>query len=333
MQLQPKAIDSSQNVIDIRKARNANELITVIGRINTALRQQQSQHRTERTKVKFGELSKQYDGLRWVLQTQAELLAAISSAQHLNDAKRERCVTALAHLNTDVLELKRSLITRINAASKRMVSDKLGAYANVVHDFLRPLCEKLYSISMYNDNVTCVAFIARNVQAQDGFTSPEVCIKLTERDGGIYVSMPYSPFVETDTLPVIASKDLDYFLKGALNYQRAPAPTPKEERLLRIEGITRVDVTDTLNLHMDSAVRPTDINGILRTVIPLIKRSFARDQFEVLHRFNNTGDTKCLQFCIAKRKVVDPRSLTKLTRMLGMSKSQITQMTELLETP
>lgn len=331
MQLQPKSIDSSQNVIDIRKARNANELITVIGRINTALRQQQSQHRTERTKVKFGPMSKLYDGLRWVLQTQGELLAASTAAQSLNDAKRERCVTALDHLSHDVLVLKRSLISRINTASKPMVSQRLGTFADAVHDFLRPLCEKLYSISMYDDGITCVAFIARNVQTE-GFTSPEVCIKLTERDGGLFASLPYSPFVDTDQVPLTSTRDLNYFLSGAMSVSKAPAPKPKEEKLLRIEGVTSVDVTDTLNLNLDAAVRPADINGILRTVIPMIRKAFSPDQFEVLHRFNNSGAEKCLQFCVCKRAVVDPRALSRLTRLLGMTKSQITQMTE-LETP
>lgn len=331
MQLQPKSIDSSLNVIDIRKARNANELITVIGRINTALRQQQSQHRTERTKVKFGPLSKLYDGLRWVLQTQAELLAASTAAQSLNDSKRERCVTAIDHLNHDVLALKRSLISRINSASKSTVGERLGSFANAVHDFLRPLCEKLYSISMYDDGVTCVAFIARNVQTE-GFTSPEVCIKLTERDGGLFASLPYSPFVDTDQVPLTSIRDLNYFLSGTMSVSKSPAPKPKEEKLLRIEGVTSVDVTDTLNLNLDAAVRPADINGILRTVIPMIRKAFSPDQFEVLHRFNNNGADKCLQFCVCKRVVVDPRALSRLTRLLGMTKSQITQMTE-PETP
>lgn len=331
MQLQPKSIDSSQNVIDIRKARNANELITVIGRINTSLRQQQAQHKTERTKVKFGPMSKLYDGLRWVLQTQGELLAASTAAQSLNDSKRERCVTALDHLNADVLTLKRSLISRINAASKPMVSEKLGQYADAVHDFLRPLCEKLYSISMYDDSTTYVAFIARNVQTED-FTSPEVCIKLSERDGVLKVSIPYSPFVDTDQVSLTSMRDLNYFLQGTLSVRKAAAPKPKEDKLLRIEGVTGVDVTDTLNLNLDAAVRPADINGILRLVIPMIRKAFSPDQFEVLHRFNNQSDKKCLQFCVCKRTVVDPRALSRLTRLLGMTKSQINQMTE-LETP
>jgi len=332
MQLQPKSIDTSQNVIDIRKARNAKELITVIGRINTALRLRQSQYKTEPKKVAFGPLNKLYDTLSWVLQTQAELQCAAFAAQHLNDVKRDRCLAPIARLNDDVLVLKRSLISRINAASKPMVSAKLHSYANVVHDFLRPICDKLYSVNMYNDNVTYVAFIARNVTAADGFTSPEVCIKLSETAGVFRVSLPYSPFVDTDSVPFSTLKDLNYFLSGALNVQKTAAPKAKEDKLLRIEGVTRIDVTDTLNLHLDSAVRPTDINSILRTVIPLIKRTFERGQFEVLHRFNNTQDGKFLQFCVGNRKVVDPRSLTRLTRILGMNKNQINQMNELLET-
>lgn len=333
MQVQPKSIDNSQNVQDIRKARNANELVVVIGRISTTLRQKQTQYATEQTKVKFGPLAQLYDGLSWVLQSQAELQCAGIAAQHLNDLKRERCIAAVVALNQEVLVLKRTLITRINAASKPMVSVKLNQYADVVHDFLRPMCRKLYSVSMYDDNVTCVAFIARDVQTQDGFTSPEVCVKLTEQNDTLYASLPFSPFVEADLIPLSSVKDLGYFLTGSLNYKRSVTPKVKEDRLLRIEGVTHIDVTDTLNLYLDSAVRPVDINGILKVVVPLLKRSFTPGQFEVLHRFNNTPDSKSLQLCIGNRQIVDPRALARLTRLLGMSKNQINQMTELLETP
>jgi hypothetical protein len=84
---------------------------------------------------------------------------------------------------------------------------------------------------------------------------------------------------------------------------------------------------------LDPAVRPTDINAILRTVVPLIKRSLSRGQFEVMHRFNNTPGNKSLQFSIGSRTVVDPRALSRLTRLLGMTKNQINQMNDLLETP
>lgn len=333
MQLQPKAIDGSQNVLDIRKARNANELITVIGRINTALRLQQSQHSTEPKKVKFSSLSKLYAGLSWVLQTQAELQAAALAAQHLDDGKRERCLAPIARLNDDVLVLKRDLITRINNASKKLASATLHRYANEVHDFLRPLSEKLYSISMYDEPDMYIAFVARNVTGTDGFVSPEVCIKLRESAGAFYVSLPYSPFVEAAQVPIASIRDLQAVLTSSLNLQRKPAAKPKEDRLLRIEGVTRVDVTDTLNLYLDSAVRPTDINAILQIVLPLIKRTFERGEFEVLHRFKNTPEERCLQLCVGQRHVLDPRMLTRLTRMLGMSKPQITQLTSLLETP
>lgn len=332
MQLQPKSIDNSQNVLDIRKARNANELIVVIGRISTTLRQKQTQFATEQTKVKFGNLTKLYEGLSWLLQSQAELQCAGIASQHLNDAKRERCTTAVVSLNQELLVLKRTLITRINAASKPMVSAKLHTYADAVHDFLRPMCGKLYSVSMYDDNVTCVAFIARDVQTQEGFTSPEVCVKLTEQNDTLYASLPFSPFVEADRVSVASLKELGYFLAGSLNYKRSVAPKVKEDRLLRIEGVTKIDVTDTLNLYLDAAVRPADINGILKVVVPLLKRSFTPGQFEVLHRFNNTSDGKSLQLCIGNRQLVDPRALSRLTRVLGMTRNQINQMTELLET-
>jgi hypothetical protein len=333
MQVQPKSIDNSQNVLDIRKARNANELITVIGRINTTLRQKQTQFATEQTKVKFGPLPKLYDALSFVLQSQAELQCAATQAQHLQDAKRERCVQAVLGLNQDFLELKKTLITRINSASKPLMSKRLDEYANAVHDFLRPMCEKLYAIHMYQDNVACIAFVARQVQTQDGFTSPEVCVKLTEINDVLSASLPYNPFVDADQIPVSNLKDLDYFLKASLQYKRSTVPKLSEDKLLRIEGVTSVDVSDTLNLNLDQAVRPADINGILRVVIPLLKRSFARGQFEVLHRFNNTPDNRSLQLCIGKRQVVDPRALSRLTRLLGMTKIQINQMNDLLETP
>lgn len=333
MQLQPKSIDTSQNVVDIRKARNANELITVIGRINTALRTQQTLNSTERTKVKFGPLSKLYESLSWVLQTQAELQCAMSMVQHLNDAKRERCISAIRILNADLLDLKRTLISRVNSASRPMIGSRLNDFANIVHDFLRPLCEKLYSIHMAEQDATYVAFVARDVRSKSGFVSPEVCIKLKEADGQFYVSLPYSPFVETDNIPVSSTKDLNYFLKGTLNYQAAAAPKPKEEKLLRIEGVTKVDITDSLNLWLDSAVRPVDISNILRTVLPLIKVALAQKPMEILHRFNNEPGSKRLQFIIAKRKVIDQRALNRLTKMLALSRSQVTQMNSILEKP
>lgn len=335
MQLQPKAIDSSQNVIDIRKARNANELITVLGRIHTALRLQLQTYAAERNKIKASGLDKLYASLSWALQSRAELQCASFSLQHLQDTKREKCKIIITKLRKDLMGLRNLLLTRINVMSKPTVSARLENYGHVVHDYLKPLCEKLVLLTLYKDNETCLAFSAKNMQSADGFVSNEVCVKLTEAAGIVYVSFPDSAFVETDRIALTTQKQLRTLLQTSLtNYVRRNAPSVDKEDLLRLDGIKSIDVSDTLNLHLDSAVLPADINRILKSVLPKFYSAFGTlDGREVLHRFANDNGERTLQFALAGRKLVDPRALQKATKILSLSKSQVEQVNTMLERP
>lgn len=330
MQVKPRAIDHSDNVIDIRKARNANELITVIGRINTAFRLHQGSHTLVKNKVSMNAVDKAYESLSWVLQAQEELVAAHTVAMHLNDTKRDRCVNAIVNLNLEVLELKSTLMRRIDAAAQPYVSDKLVRFSNYVHDQLNKISGSLHSISMHNGDYTYVAITARDVQIKDQYTSPEVCIKLREHSGLIEVSSPYSAFVETDRTAVASLKDLGMFMSGVLSYDLSEIPKISKSKMLGLDGVKEVTLSNTLNLHLDSAVTAAEINAVLRKVIPALKKSLDVGQFEVIHRLIR-GDTLTLEFGISERKITDPKAFSRLQRLLSLSKSQSAQLASLME--
>lgn len=329
MHLQPKAADTSQNVLDIHKARNANELITVVARINTALRL--IQHNLEAVQsAKILPIADASTLLTRTLQIQQELQAAHTVASALSDAKRERCITAITSLNKETLATKRRLMTVIHRESSKAVSDKLNGFTNVVHDLFRKIAEKVFIMNMYDGTCTYVALIARQVQLDSGFVSPEICVKLAECADGFKVCVPDGTFVNSEWTWFTGAKALREYLANILDYNRQPAPIATKSVPL-IEGVVSVDVTDTLNVHFDRAALPSEINTMLRLVVPLVKKAVGAGAYDVLHRV--VGDTggRTLQLCLGKKKVVDTASLNRLYRVLKLQKATASAATALME--
>lgn len=329
MHLQPKAVDTSQSVLDIHKARNANELITVIGRINASLRIHQHAY-GRMVQSNTSSLSEACSLLTKTLQTQQELQAAFAVTSSLSDVKRERCVTAITGLNAEVLSLKRSLMSIISAESKGTVSAKLDKYVNLVHDTLRRISSKIYLMTMYDGNSTYVAVIAKQVQLPSGFTSPEVCVKLAENADGFRVCLPSSTFVDAEYTVFAGSKALRDFLALSLDYDTKAAPV-KASSIPHLDGVTSVDVTDTLNVNFDKVAKASEINALLKVVIPLVKKAVGASGYDILHRVLTTPEGRTLQLSLGSRKLVDTASLNRLYRVLKLQKATASAATSLME--
>lgn len=330
MHLYPKSIDSAPNVLDIHKSRNANELITVVGRINSELRM---------TDVRFRQLEKSskssledlYSTLKGVLQTQAELQAAFTVASTLSDSKRERCINAISQLNSTCLELKRTIMRRIDTQAQRNVSPELESYVNFVHDHMRKMCDKLYTMHLYGNNTTYVVLICRNVALPSGFTSPEVSIKLAEGEAGFKACFPDGAFQESEYSPFSSQRELKELLAGALSYSVSAAKV-QTDTPLRFDCVRSVDVDETLNVNLDSAAQPSEINALLKVVVPLVRKAVGADSYDVLHRLVSTDSGRKIQFYLGKRKAVDTQAVNRLYKTLKMKRAAIANASSLFAT-
>lgn len=321
MHLYPKSIDSAQNVLDIHKSRNANELITVVGRINSGIRLTDNRFRQLEQSSKSS-LVDIYATLSSVLQAQAELQAAFTVATTLQDTKRERCINAISQLNASCLELKRTIMRRIDAQAQRNVSQELDAFVNFVHDHMRKMCDKIYTMHLYGNNTSYVVLICRNVALPSGFTSPEVSIKLAQDVTGFKVCFPDGAFLDSEYSRFSNQRDLKVLLASALSYSIS-AVKVKLDAPMKFDCVRSVDVDESLNVNLDTATQPSEINALLKVVVPLVRKAVGADSYDVLHRLVNSEDGRKIQFYLGQRTVVDTQALNRLYKALKMKRAAI----------
>lgn len=321
MQLQPRAIDSSPNVLDAHKARNANELITVIGRINTEYRllvgnfNKQGSSKTTASKD-------YYKLLTDTLRLQAELQAAHTAASTLNDSKRERCASAIRNINRDLLTFKRTLMVKLDEEARQTVSPKLEGYANSVHDILRKMCNKVYSMHMVS-TATYVALIGKDARLASGFTVSEVCIKLAQDETGFRVCFPDGTFQDAEYHRFNTLRELRSLIASSLAYDTKPlkVKVPKALKFECVKYTEYDEAANALSIVLDQATQPSEISNLLKTIVPEAKKAVGADGYEILHRVQIKGDHRTIQLVIGDRKIIDLNAAARLSKALRLNKA------------
>jgi hypothetical protein len=316
MQLKPKSVDSSKNMLDIKKSRNANELVVILGRINTALRLRQQQFRSRQ------ELSKQYDVLRWTIQSTEELDCARQTASSFSDGKRERVMKAIKTLQVDVLALRKRALASVDKKCKPMVSEKMNTFVDHVHDLLSPVSNRIMEWHCYDNDTVTVVLSVLDLESNNDFVLPRVFIKLDEvaNSDAIRISSPSEAYVTSATTYVANKAELKDYLENEFNYTSKKLEKVKAYSILHMPGVTGVDVKDSLIVHLTPNVSVAEVHSIVGAVLPIIRRAYVTGEFEILYR--TIGEREGLEFLIAKREVRDKKYVSRLSSTLGLSRAQ-----------
>lgn len=321
MQLYTQTAEGSKNIEDAYKARNANELIIVIGRINTAVRLNQKAF--QRTNLKS-----LYSVLKAMLLSEDEVKAVYQSAQKLTDSKRERCLSTARILNTDIQELKRKCIDLINSKCSSMVDDDLNMLVTCALDSLVPFSEKVSTFTMYHNKIAYVVVNVTALTNPNGFVSPKLYLKFEKGENGItYLSMPTNPFIDSEKVSVASKKDLVQTLLPMLDFVSFKAPKIKPSRILKLSGVKSISVKDgLLTVNIETNITPTELNTLIKVALDSIKKAVTVNEFEVIHKLST--DKKHVDFMVGNRGVTDDLAYRKLIRAFGLNKTQVASLSK-----
>lgn len=325
MQLYPKTVDDSKNVIDLKKSRNANELIVVLGRINNALRLNQ------KTFSKRQELSKQYSILSWALLAQEELSVALQTAQTLSDAKRDKCVKAIKTLHIDIVALKKKCMESIHSKCSPMVDAELDSSVTYVLDLLRSRSSDVGLWNCFINNTVYSLLTFKSFENSNGFISPKLYVLLEKGENGIlYISIPTNPFILSERFSFTGRTDLLDKLKSLLDFETFKSPNITPSRILKLDGVKGVRLDgQSLVIDLESNVLPNELNNILRISVPMIRKAIKVEEFEVLHRLN--PEKTQIEFTLGSRRIADAVALRKMIRAFGLNKNQVAALGSFME--
>lgn len=315
MNLQPKNLENSKNIIDLKASRNANELMLVLGRIHTALSLR------EKAFSKRNSLSSLYDTIAWILQTKAELQCADGVSRSLTDIKRERCRQMIDNLMKSLRALSVQVITLSNSKCEDTVTEQTDTLVHTAIEFLSKWSNDIKRYVAYDEGTVYYTLIAKNLINADGFVSQAVHVKFRELNGSISVCFPTSPFIDSDYVEVKNGKRLIEIFKNVLTiYGRAPKVDKK--RVINLSSVTDVKVVDkSLVISLMSDVTPIQINEVIKKVLPMVRSTYEVDDYEIIHSYNR--ETNELTFNLVNRKVAGKGDFDSLVKFLGLSKSCI----------
>jgi hypothetical protein len=324
MQLHSKNTDNSTNVIDLRKARNVNEIIVILGRINTTLRLQQRNMSNKK------ELSVQYAILSWAIDAIDELDVALTVSQSLADVKRERCVRVIRTLHREVLELRKTLMTNIHTKCLPMVDTVTDDYISNITDTLSKRSRATSLWVYFKDNALVCILTFQDFENSSGFISPLLYVKLEKSESGsYYVSVPTSPFSASSQFAITKST-LMPILKALLNFDKFKKPRVRQSKLLKLSGVKSIDTVDPyLNVHLHTNITDIELTNVLKVTIPSIRKAVLSEPFEVLHEI--APDRSKIIFSLGQRSVTDAIALSRLIRTFGLNKTQVSALNDMLE--
>lgn len=329
LQIQTKAIDNNPNIVDLKKARNANEVVVVLSRINTACNILASKFNKNTTATVESGL----EALRFCVDSLIELRCARSVAQEFNDVKRDRCFSMIEVGVENVRQLQRRLLYLIDRACSIRMDKRLDELANTVLSVL----EKIGKITQLHVKIPGFQMIVLRTSSgavdNNGYSSGPITVKLCKRGPNYTISIPDSPYVETDETPIADAVDIQrYLLSSISDFEYIGKPTVKDDKLLAQPFVREVNVLDdSLEVVLDQTVQPAEINSILSQILPYLRKAVNLSGTDVIHRVNLSGDRKTIQFALAKRILHDPRSLAKVSRLLSISRANQRKLTSILE--
>lgn len=331
MQIQSKYIDDNPNIIDLKNARNANEVVTVLTRINTATSVLVSKFNQK--KLSFLKVSDGVEALTFCVDSLVELRCARSVAQEFSDSKRDRCFHMIAVQQQTIRAFQKTLMDLIDSVCSPRMDKHLNYLSEIVYSFLSKISHTT-QLHIRLPGYQMICFRTDNgVQDKNGFVSGPITVKLTMYGGLYRIAIPDTPFVLSEETSVDTAKDVQTYIKGNLSdFEYIDKPVPKDDKLLASKLVKSVDVTDDrLNVVLKPFVKPEDINKFLSQVLPYLKRAVDLPNTDIIHRVSQYGNNFMISFIVGKRKIYDVRSLNKLTKLLNVGKTEKDKLNTIME--
>jgi len=331
LQIQSKYIDDNPNIIDLKNARNANEVVTVLTRINTATSVLVSKFNQK--KLPFLKVSDGVEALTFCVDSLVELRCARSVAQEFSDSKRDRCFQMISALQSNIRAFQKTLMDLIDGVCSSRMDKHLNYLSEGVYKILSRISHTTQlHIRLPEYQMICFRTDS-GVQDKNGFVSGPITVKLALLGGNYYISIPDSPFVSSEETAVDTAKDVQTYIMGNLSdFEYVAGPVPNDDKLLASKLVKNVEVTDDrLNVILKPFVKPEDINKFLMRVLPYLKRAVNLPNTDIIHRVSQYGNNFMISFVVGKRKIYDVRSLNKLTKLLNVGKPEKDKLNTIME--
>lgn len=306
----------SDIVIAAKAARNANELIVVVARVNTHYQQirKQFSRYDENTPMK-----EYFQFMSLSLEILRDLRAVYVAATSLADVKRDRCREAVMSVTSSVAAMLKEAKDRVSALSTEAVSDKLKTLSEHVKT---RLAKRSDSVEVFNisDGTSCYSILTvKGLELPTGYTSAEVVIKLRESPAGTHVCFPTCIFSESDYYSVSNKTVLTDIVNTALDYD-AKVPTASPVKLESQGCVKFVSVSDSLNIYLYDNATAKEINYLLKVSVPVLRKAVGGEALDVLHKMDRDEEGRVLRFLVSGKEVVDVTSMNKLKRILKIGK-------------
>jgi hypothetical protein len=331
LQIQSKYIDDDPNVIDLKNARNANEVITVLSRCNTTFSVLVSKFNQK--KLSYLKVTDGVEALQFCLDSLILLRCARTVSGDFNDTKRDRCFSMIDSMQTNIRDFQSSLMDIIDSVCASRMDEHLSYLSTGVYRTLSKIGETTQlHIRLPGSQMICFR-TASGITDKNGFVSGPICVKLTYVNGKYAISIPDSPWVASEESIVSTAKDVQTYINGNLSdFDYIGKPVPKDDKLLASKMVQDVDVTDeSLVVTLKPSVRPDDINKFLAQVLPYLKRAVNLPNTDIIHRVSQFGNSRSVSFILAKRKIYDPRSLDRVTKLLNVSKAERAKINSIMD--
>ncbi len=134
LQIQSKYIDDNPNVIDLKNARNANEVITVLSKINTTFSVLVSKFNQK--KLPYLKVSDAVAALQFCVDSMLEIRCARSVAQGFSDSKRDRCFIMIQAQLTNIRDFQKTLLDLIDSVCATRMDKHLTYLSETVFRIL-----------------------------------------------------------------------------------------------------------------------------------------------------------------------------------------------------
>lgn len=262
-----------------------------------------------------------------------EIRCARSVAQEFSDSKRDRCFNMISAQLTNIRDFQKTLLDLIDSVCASRMDGHLAYLSETVFKILSKISNVTQlHVRLPDQQMICIRTDS-GVADKSGYISGPITVKLTLVGGNYRISIPDSPFVSSEESNVSTAKDVQSYVMGNLSdFAYVGKPVPKDDALLASSMVQSVDVTDeALVVTLKPSVRPDDIQRLLTQVLPYLKRAVNLTGTDIIHRVSQYGPNRTISFIVAKRKLYDARSLSKLTKLLGASKTEVEKLNSIME--
>jgi len=327
LQIQSRYPEDNKNIIDLKKARNANEVIVVLSRINTTFSLLNSKFREQ--KLSKLTVTEGVDALRFCVDSLIDLRCAHSIAQEFNDIKRDRCFSMIEVQRHNIRQFQQFLIATIDKVCAPKADKHLLYLAEAAKKVLNKIGKTTQlHVKVPDQEMVCFR-TKQGVVDANGYESGPITVKLRKKAGTYFISLPDSPFVMSEESPVDGAKAIvDYLKHNLTDFEYIGSPKVKEsDDILALKPVQEVHVLDDrLEVVLKHSAQPADIKQVIQHLLLYIRRAISVANTDVIHRVNQYGDNKTVSFILAKRKVTDPKTLAKLAKLLNINKQDLDRM-------